>query len=151
VLERQRVPFDLLFHVKHLRHAATLGEMLPELPMVIDHLAKPRIRDGILDDWEAHLRAAARHENICCKLSGMITEAHWDNWTAEDLRPYIQRALDAFGPKRLMFGSDWPVCTLAGSYGQVIEALREALGPISDDEREQIFGGTAERFYSLKG
>jgi L-fuconolactonase len=149
VLEEQGVPFDLLFYVKHLRHAATLGEMLPELPMVIDHVAKPHIKDGRLDDWEANLRAAAKHPNIYCKLSGMITEAHWENWTPADLQPYLDVALDAFGPERLMFGSDWPVCELAGTYQQVFDALQECLSALTDSERKRILGETAIEFYGL--
>jgi len=149
VLEEQGVPFDLLFYVKHLRHAQALGEMLPELPMVIDHLAKPHIREGIVDDWEANFRAAARHQNIYCKLSGMITEAHWQNWSPADLQPYVDIALDAFGPERLMFGSDWPVCELAGTYQQVFDALQECLSSLSEAERSRIFSGTAIEFYDL--
>jgi L-fuconolactonase len=149
VLERHGVPFDLLFYVKHLRHAAVLGEMLPELPMVIDHLAKPHIKDGAIDNWEMQLRAAARHENMFCKLSGLITEAHWSHWTPVDLKPYVEIAVEAFGPERLMFGSDWPVCELAGTYQQVFEALAECLAPLSGPERARIFGGTAREFYKL--
>ncbi|MGE0375904.1 MAG: amidohydrolase, partial [Planctomycetaceae bacterium] len=149
VLERRRVPFDLLFYVKHLRHAAVLAEILPELPLVIDHLAKPRIRDGAIADWEHDFRAAATHENIYCKLSGMITEAHWSNWTPTDLAPYVEIALDAFGPQRLMFGSDWPVCELAGTYQQVFDALGECLASLSEAERDRIYGGTARAFYGL--
>lgn len=149
VLEKHAVPFDLLFYVKHLRHAAVLAEILPDLPMVIDHLAKPRIKVGAIDDWEHNFRAAAKHENIYCKLSGMITEAHWSNWTPVDLAPYVEIALDAFGPERLMFGSDWPVCELTGTYQQVFDALAECLAPLSDAEREQIYAETAREFYGL--
>jgi L-fuconolactonase len=148
-LERHGVPLDLLFYVKHLRHAATLARRLPDLPMVIDHLAKPRIKDQSFDDWQPHFRAAAEFPNIYCKLSGMVTEADWRQWKAADLKPYVQAALECFGPKRLMFGSDWPVCELAASYEQVVAALDEALGPISTTERERIFGGTAREFYQL--
>ena len=149
VLERHGVPFDLLFHVKHLRHAATLARLLPGLPMVVDHLAKPRIKDHAVHDWLPDFRAAARFPNVFCKLSGMVTEADWDGWTADDLKPYVGFALDAFGPDRLMYGSDWPVCELAGSYEEVHEALVAALGPISAAERSRIFGGTAAAFYRL--
>ena len=149
VLEKHGVPFDLLFYVKHLRHAATLARRFPSLPLVIDHLAKPRIKEGRTDDWLPHLRAAAACPNVYCKLSGMVTEADWHNWTAADLRPYVQTALDVFGPERCMFGSDWPVCELAGSYERVYHAQVEALGPISAAERDAIFGGTATRFYRL--
>lgn len=149
VLQKHSVPFDLLFYTKHLRHAARLARELPELPMVIDHLSKPRIREGIVEGWEADLRQAARAPNIFCKLSGMITEADWRNWKPADLKPYVETALDAFGPDRCLFGSDWPVCELAGSYEQVHSVLIEALGPISESESAQIFGGTATRFYGL--
>ncbi len=149
VLEKHAVPFDLLFYVKHLHHARALAEMLPDLPMVIDHLSKPQIKAHRTDNWIENFRAAAACPNVFCKLSGMITEADWQNWQPADLKPYVDAALELFGPDRLMFGSDWPVCELAGSYRQVYEALVVALGPISDDERSNIFGGTAARFYGL--
>jgi L-fuconolactonase len=149
VLEKHGVPFDLLFYVKHLRHVPALARHLPALPMVIDHLAKPRIRERRTDDWLPHFRAAAAFPNVYCKLSGLITEADWRHWTAEDLNPYVQAALGFFGPQRCMFGSDWPVCELAGSYEQVYNALLEALGPVSEAERTMIFGDTARRFYGL--
>ncbi|HEX3870632.1 MAG TPA: amidohydrolase family protein [Pirellulales bacterium] len=150
VLEKHRVPFDLLFYVKHLRHAATLARLLPELQMVIDHLAKPAIKAHRTDDWLPHLTEAAHSSNIYCKLSGMVTEGDWKQWTADDLRSYVRQALDLFGPERCMFGSDWPVCELAATYQQVLDALNDALGPITATERAAIFGGTASRFYGLK-
>jgi len=149
VLEKHEVPFDLLFYVKHLRHVPTLASQLPDLPMVIDHLAKPEIKSHRTENWLPDFRAAAKFANVYCKLSGMVTEADWEHWTANDLKPYVQSALDLFGPERLMFGSDWPVCELAGSYEQVYHALVEALGPISEAERDRIFGGTATAFYGL--
>jgi L-fuconolactonase len=149
VLERHGVPFDLLLFVKHLRHVPTLARALPNLPMVIDHLAKPRIKDQSLDDWMPNFREAAQFPNVFCKLSGMVTEADWEAWTPKDLQPYVQIALENFGPDRLMFGSDWPVCELAARYGSVMQALEEALGPISESERSAIFGETAARFYKL--
>lgn len=150
VLEKHHVPFDLLFFVKHLKHAATLAQRFPGLPMVIDHLSKPRIKDRSIDDWLPHLREAARFPNVYCKLSGMVTEADWQHWKPADIRPYVQHALELFGPSRCMFGSDWPVCELAGSYQRVFDALSEALGPISAADRAAIFGGTAAKFYGLK-
>jgi len=149
ILERHNVPFDLLFYVKHLHHAQVLAERFPNLPMVIDHLAKPRIKDQALDDWLGNFLAAARYSNVYCKLSGLITEADWENWRTADLRPYVETALDSFGPERCMYGSDWPVCELAGSYQQVHAALVEALGKLSESENERIFGGTAREFYRL--
>lgn len=149
VLQKHQVPFDLLFYVKHLGHAATLARELPELPMVIDHLAKPHIKDGVTEDWIANFRAAARFPNVFCKLSGMITEADWNTWKPADLKPYVETALECFGPERCMFGSDWPVCELAGTYEQVHSALVEVLGPIGESESAAIFGQTATRFYGL--
>ena len=149
VLQQHNVPFDLLFYVKHLHHAATLAEQLPDLPMVIDHLAKPQIKDHRTDNWIDNFKNASQYPNIYCKLSGMITEADWKNWKPEDLRPYVETAIEAFGPERCMFGSDWPVCELAGTYEQVYNALVDVVGPIGDSERERIFGGTAAEFYRL--
>ena len=148
-LEKHNVPFDLLFYVKHLHHAKRLGSLLPNLPMVIDHISKPEIAAGNIDNWKGNLQAAAQFPNIYCKLSGMVTEADWQHWKPADLKPYVDIALEAFGPSRCMFGSDWPVSTLAGSYKQVFDALCEVLGPISDSERQQIFEKTATQFYGL--
>ncbi|MEZ6063112.1 MAG: amidohydrolase family protein [Planctomycetaceae bacterium] len=150
VLQQHRVPFDLLFYAKHLKHAETLGRELPELPMVIDHLAKPKIKAGITAGWIDDLKAASKFPNIFCKLSGMVTEADWTNWRPADLRPYVDAALEAFGPDRCMFGSDWPVCELAATYEQVHGALEELSGDLSDSERDRIFGGTATEFYGLE-
>jgi len=148
-LEKHRVPFDLLFFVKHLHHATTLAQRLPELPLVLDHLAKPMIKARRLDNWEATFREAASFPNVYCKLSGLVTEADWRAWTPADLKPYVEIALEAFGPARCMFGSDWPVCELAGPYGEVCAALRELLGAVSESETAQILGQTAISFYSL--
>jgi len=149
VLEAHGVPFDLLLYVKHLCHVPTLARHVPALPMVIDHLAKPRIKAGRTYDWLPHFRAAAAFPNVYCKLSGMITEADWRQWTAADLKPYVQTALECFGPERCLYGSDWPVCELAGTYQQVYDALHEALGPMSQADGNMIFGETARRFYRL--
>ncbi|ADB15622.1 amidohydrolase 2 [Pirellula staleyi DSM 6068] len=149
VLERHAVPYDLLLYVKHLPLVPTLAARFPSLKLVINHLAKPEIKLGRLDNWEPHLRAAARFPNVYCKLSGMVTEADWTAWKPADLRPYVQVALDAFSPARCMFGSDWPVCELAASYSQVVDSLIESLGPISPSETEQIFRTTAEGFYGI--
>lgn len=150
VLQKHKVPFDLLFLTQHLTHAATLAEMLPDLPMVIDHLSKPKIRDHSVNGWRQDLKNASRYPNICCKLSGMVTEADWKNWKPIDLKPYVETALEAFGPSRCMFGSDWPVCELAAPYEAVFTALNEVLGPITASEKKQIFSESAKRFYGLK-
>lgn len=151
VLERHQVPFDLLFYVQHLRHAPTLARQLPHLPMVIDHLSKPRIKSGEIEDWQRDLKQAAAAPNVYCKLSGMVTEAAWENWKPADLKPYVETALEYFGPDRCMFGSDWPVCELAASYHEVYSALSEIIGTLSLSERSAIWGETAIRFYGLAG
>jgi L-fuconolactonase len=102
-----------------------------------------------MDDWLPHFKAASRFPNIFCKLSGMITEADWQNWTTADLKPYVRTALECFGPNRCMFGSDWPVCQVAGSYQQAYVALDDTLGPIAESERAAIWHGTAAHFYRL--
>ncbi|MGC3966742.1 MAG: amidohydrolase family protein [Pirellulales bacterium] len=103
-----------------------------------------------IDDWLPHLKAAAACENVTCKLSGMVTEADWQNWKPADLQPYVDHALELFGPERLMYGSDWPVCELAGSYRRVFRALEECLAKLSADERDAIYHRTAKKFYGLK-
>ncbi len=150
VLEKHKVPFDLLFYVKHLKHAATLAKKLPTLPMVIDHLAKPRIKDHVTEGWIENLKAASKFPNVYCKLSGMVTEADWKTWKPADLKPYVDAALEAFGPDRCMYGSDWPVSLLAAPYPNVYGALNELLGSLSASDRAKVFGGTAEKFYGLK-
>ena len=149
MLEKHQVPYDVLTYTQHLRHAVTLGRELPELPMVIDHLSKPKIKAGLMEGWQDDLRAAAKFPNFVCKLSGMVTEADWENWKPADLKPYVEVALEAFGPERCMFGSDWPVLELAATYEDVFRALGEVIGSISDTEQNQIFCETARQFYSL--
>lgn len=150
ILQQQRVPFDLLFYVQHLRHAAVVARLLPELPLVIDHLSKPQIREHRLADWKRDLQQAAACPNVYCKLSGLVTEADWQAWTVDDLRPYVETALEAFGPQRLMYGSDWPVCELAASYQQVYDAARDLVRQLTPTEQDRIFGGTACEFYGLQ-
>ncbi len=149
VLEKHDVPYDLLFFVKHLKHAASVAERFPKLRLVINHLAKPEIKDGKMEGWLEHFVAAAKFPNVCCKISGMVTEADWSHWSPADLKPYIDAALENFGPARCMFGSDWPVCELAASYQHVFDAMVECIGGVSEGERAQILGGTAQSFYRL--
>ncbi|MGW7041822.1 amidohydrolase family protein [Streptomyces avermitilis] len=122
---------------------------LPELTFVLDHLGKPPIATGVREPWATHVRALAALPNTVCKLSGMVTEAGPGTWTADALRPYADTVLDAFGPGRLMFGSDWPVCTLAASYGQVVDVAHEVTAALGADESEALFSGTATRVYGL--
>ncbi len=119
----------------------------PRVRFVVDHLAKPPLRDGATDEWARGLAALAELPNVTCKLSGLVTEAHWDSWRSDELVPYVRDALDWFGPERCMFGSDWPVCLLAADYGTVLALVVEALHA---DERTAVLGDTAIRVYGLE-
>lgn len=149
-LERRRIPYDLLLRPLHLPLVPRLVEKLPELPMVIDHIAKPWIATREFDEWARGMEAIVPLSGVFCKLSGMITEAHWDSWTPADLRPYVTFMLTGFGPDRLMFGSDWPVCLLAGTWKKVFAACSQAMGAQPVEVREKILGETATRFYGLQ-
>lgn len=141
--------YDLLLCPPQLPAAVELAGMTPEQPFVLDHLAKPLIKPGTLDPWQADLRALARHPNVSCKLSGLVTEAAWQGWRRADFAPYLEVALEAFGPKRLMLGSDWPVCLLAAEYPDVVGIVTDFVARLSDSEQALILGGTASRFYGL--
>jgi L-fuconolactonase len=142
--------YDLVITAGQLPAAARAAAAVPNLLFVLDHLGKPAIASGSTQPWERDLRRLAALPNTAGKLSGLVTEADWTGWQVADLRPYADIALDAFGPGRLMFGSDWPVCTLAASYGEVLQAARDLTGDLSDTEREAIFAGTATRLYRLQ-
>jgi L-fuconolactonase len=141
--------YDLLVYERQLPAAIELATTLPEQPFVLDHIGKPRIADGAREPWAGHLVELARRDNVACKLSGIVTEAAWDAWTLHALRPYLDTALEAFGPDRLMFGSDWPVCLLAGGYDEVHELVENWSAALSAAERAALFGGNAARFYGL--
>ncbi|NRQ35558.1 amidohydrolase family protein [Nonomuraea sp. NN258] len=131
---------------RHLDHVVTLAERHPTLKIVIDHLSKPGIRDGRWEPWASGLARAAALPTVHAKVSGLVTEADHDRWTVADLRPYVEHAIEVFGPRRLMYGSDWPVALPAAGYQQVWAAARELLG---ETDRDQVFGGTAGRFYGF--
>ena len=145
----QQLSYDLLVHTRHLRHVRVVAERCPDLRLVIDHMAKPPIASGEFQEWSKEFRPLAKFPNIYCKLSGLVTKANWNSWRTDDLRPYIDYALDSFGPDRMMFGSDHPVCLLAASYERVLESFREALKDLNDDERTKIFRENALGFYRL--
>ena len=142
--------YDLLIYPQQLPAAVQLVAMLPEQPFVLDHLAKPRIKTGAIQEWRRDVEALAQHGNVCCKVSGMVTEAEWRGWKPADFTPYLDVVLQAFGPERLMFGSDWPVCLLAGEYSEVVGIVADFFGRLSAAEQQFIWGGTATRFYGLK-
>lgn len=144
--------YDLLIFHRHLDNAVRLVDRHPTQVFVLDHVAKPSIQGAEPDPvWAANLRALGRREHVFCKLSGMVTEvAAGVEWTPAMLRPYFEVALEAFGPRRLMFGSDWPVCRLKSEYGRWKQTVDEFVAPLSDGERAAIMGGNAIRAYSLK-
>lgn len=149
-LHRHGLTYDLLLYPHQLPAAIELVGLLPEQPFVVDHLAKPRIAFGEIEAWEREIRAIARHENVCCKVSGMVTEAARQGWTPDDFTPYLDVVLNAFGPERLMFGSDWPVCLLAGEYADVAAIARDYFSRLTAAEQQMIWGDTAARFYGLR-
>ncbi len=149
-LARRGIPYDLLIRPMHLPLIPMLAERVPGLRMVIDHAAKPLVAGHELKGWAEDLELAAQIPDMHCKLSGLVTEADPQAWTAADLKPYLTHALSVFGPERCMFGSDWPVCLLAARWKQVLAAFTQALGPLPQAVRDQLMGDTAVAFYNLK-
>jgi L-fuconolactonase len=141
--------YDLLLHPRHLTVAVQLVQEFPAQTFVLDHLAKPAIADGVLELWQRDIRELAKLPNVSCKLSGMVTEARWKQWKLDDFRPYLDVALEAFGPSRLMTGSDWPVCTLSSDYAQTVGIVLDFVQQLTDTEREGILGGSCARFYRI--
>jgi L-fuconolactonase len=149
-VEARGLTYDILVRARELPAATETVAALPELRFVLDHIAKPRIADGRDERWRERLPALAAQPNVSVKLSGMVTEAVWTNWTADDLRPFVHFVVDRFGVERVMFGSDWPVCLLAGSYRSVSAGLTDALGPLSPDEESRIYRDNATSTYRLR-
>ncbi|WP_327666602.1 MULTISPECIES: amidohydrolase family protein [unclassified Streptomyces] len=141
--------YDVLVRSHQLDQAIRLAERFPDLPQVLDHAGKPSIADGELADWERQLRLLAAHQHVVCKVSGLITEADHDKWIVDDIRPVWDVLLSAFGPDRLMFGSDWPVANLAGGWNRWAATVDELLDGSSADETSAILAGTATTFYRL--
>jgi len=141
--------YDILIYERHLPAAIRFVDRHPDQIFVLDHLAKPRIKEQALEPWKTNLFELAKRGNVYCKLSGMVTEADRNRWNTNDLRPYADAALEAFGPARLMFGSDWPVCLLGCNYDQWFQAAQNLLSGLSAPEKELVFGEVAARIYSL--
>jgi len=148
-LEKYNLTYDILIFPRHIKYAVELVRNFPNQPFVVDHIAKPFIKKGEIEPWLSDMRKLATAENVYCKISGMVTEAAWDNWKEEDFVPYLDAILEMFGADRLMFGSDWPVCTLAGEYEQVLEIVTDAVACLSTQEQAQIMGANAIDFYKL--
>ena len=149
-VQRAGLVYDLVPNLPQLPSCVKTTEAFPNLRFVLDHIAKPEIRNRGFDEWAALMRGfKAQRGHVWCKLSGMVTEANWRTWTPADLKPYVTEALDIFGADRCMFGSDWPVCLVAASYERVIDALRECVMDLTQSERDRVFGGSAIECYRL--
>lgn len=149
VLETFGLVYDILVVENQLPQAIEFVDRHPNQRFVLDHAAKPRIRDGVIEPWRTKLQELAGRENVFCKVSGLITEADRTAWDIESLRPYLDHIFETFGPKRLMFGSDWPVCLTAGSYQRWFESVNEYTMSLTESERDALFGGTAEAVYGV--
>jgi L-fuconolactonase len=150
LLGEHELAYDLLLFPRHLKAAVTLVDEFGDQLFVLDHIAKPGIRDRVLSPWEEDLRRLAERPNVFCKLSGMVTEARWSEWRPEDFRPYLDVVLEAFGEERLMIGSDWPVCTLAGDYSSTMGLVLDYVSALSQDARAGILGDNCARFYGIR-
>lgn len=149
-VQRAGVVYDLVPNLPQLPSCVKATQAFPDLRFVLDHIAKPEIRNHGFDEWAGLMRGfKAQRGHVWCKLSGMVTEANWRTWTPADLKPYVMEALEIFGADRCMFGSDWPVCLVAASYERVIDALSECVKGLTATERDRVFGGTAIECYGL--
>lgn len=149
-LADRNLVYDILIYPRQLDAAVSFVAALPDQPFVLDHLAKPDIANHDKDAWELGFEGMAQFEQVSCKVSGMVTEAKWNEWKPDDFRHYMDAALEAFGPDRLMFGSDWPVCLLAASdYENVYQLVADWANALSDDEQNKLFGENAARIYGI--
>jgi L-fuconolactonase len=148
-LKKFNLAYDILIYEKQLPAAIELVDKFPNQVFVVNHVAKPKIREKILSPWRERMKDLAERDNVYCKLSGMATEADHGGWEVADLRPYVEVALEAFGPKRMMFGSDWPVCLLAVTYQKWTSVVREFIANLSEAEKNRVMGGTAVEAYKL--
>jgi L-fuconolactonase len=141
--------YDILIFERHLPAAIEFVDRHPNQIFILDHVAKPRIKEHIISPWDGNMRELAKRENVYCKLSGMVTEADLGSWTAQDLQPYIDVVLRTFGPRRIMYGSDWPVLLRASDYARWFGTVNNAIGKLSKPEQDRIMGGTATEAYAL--
>lgn len=148
-LRRFGLTYDVLIYPRQLPAAIELARRLPDQPLVLDHLAKPAIREGVRSPWREQIRELARQPQVFCKVSGLVTEADRTRWRAADFRPYLDAVFEAFGPERLMFGSDWPVCLLAASYEEVVGLVNDYLAGVAPAVRPAVLGANAVKFYRL--
>ena len=149
-LEKYGFTYDILIYPQHIKYACALISEFPRQKFILDHLAKPIIKEGNIEPWKKDIRELAKADNVFCKLSGMVTEANWYSWEQEDFLPYMEIILKAFGPDRLLFGSDWPVCTVAAKYEQVLGIVIDFIHSLSQAEQDHIMGQNAIDFYNLE-
>lgn len=150
LLEKYNLTYDILIFPVHLQNTIQFVKQFSENQIfVVDHIAKPLIKDGILSPWKGEIQELAKFPNVYCKLSGMVTEADWNNWSAEDLTPYLDVVIDAFGVDRVMIGSDWPVCLVAGTYSKVMQVVIDRISALSEENKLKILGGNAAKAYKL--
>ena len=150
LLEEFDLAYDILIYKKHLPVAAEFVERFPKQRFVLDHLAKPPIKSREIESWAEGIRRLAAFPTVFCKLSGLVTEADWQCWKPEDITPYLDIAFETFGASRLMIGSDWPVCLVAGSYSRTLDVVKNYLRDHTAETREAVLGGNARRFWRLK-
>ena len=148
-LEKFGYTYDILIYADQLKYVPQFVGAFINQKFVIDHLAKPPIKDREISEWKKEMQHIGRFENVSCKISGMVTEADWKNWKQDDFVPYVDVVIEAFGPDRIMYGSDWPVCLVAASYEQTLGIVEEYFSSFSKTEQELFFGGNAVKFYSL--
>ncbi|MBD3306394.1 amidohydrolase family protein, partial [candidate division KSB3 bacterium] len=151
LLEPLHLTYDLLIFEKHLPQTMRFVDQHPYQMFVVDHIAKPRIREGYLSPWREQIKELARRENVYCKLSGIVTEADYTSWTEAEILPYMEITLEAFEPQRLMFGSDWPVCLVAVSYARWVDIASRLIGQLSESEQRRVWTDTAVEAYRLTG
>jgi len=149
-LEKYGLTYDILICPRHIKYACALVSEFPQQKFIVDHIAKPLIKEGKIEPWKKDILELARADNVFCKLSGMVTEANWNSWKQEDFIPYMEIILEAFGPNRLLFGSDWPVCTVAAKYEQVLGIVNNFINSLSQAEQAYIMGQNAIDFYNLE-
>jgi L-fuconolactonase len=141
--------YDILIFPDQLEYIPAFVAAFPDQPFVIDHIAKPYIKDKKIEAWKKDMLSISRLENVYCKISGMVTEANWKNWKQEDFKPYLDTVVEAFGIKRIMFGSDWPVCLVAASYAEMMAIVKDYFSAFTQDEQDLFFGANATLFYNL--
>lgn len=148
-LKARGLVYDILIFPNQLPAAIELVRKFSDQPFILDHIAKPYIKDKRISPWDSHIKELASSGNVSCKISGMVTEAEWHNWTAAHFTPYMETTLEAFGPKRLTVGSDWPVCTLAGQYSDVVSIAADFISQLSDSEQKAVWHDNPVRIYGL--